>query len=64
MTARKPPELLHPGHNIKIVMSENKWMAEVTIMLSRSEWAAPYFIEAPSQTALIELIRIILPRAK
>jgi hypothetical protein len=48
------------GHSIKVLTRENIWYATVTIQTSRDEYSAPYNLEAPSQTMLIELIRVVL----
>lgn len=45
---------------IKVLTRENIWYGEVTLATSQTETAAPIEIEAPSQTMLIELIRMVL----
>lgn len=48
------------SHMIKTWTKENNWFGEVTIATSQTETSAPYKLEAPSQTMLLELIRTVL----
>jgi len=60
--AALPPRKESPqsGHSIKVITRENVWYATVVLQTSTTEYGAPYNIEAPSQTMLIELIRMTL----
>lgn len=57
-----PPRKESPqsGHSIKTLTRENVWYATVVLQTSATEYSAPYIIEAPSQTMLLELIRMVL----
>lgn len=48
------------GHTIDITGDGGKWEAKVVRKISMTESTAPYYITAPSQTMLLETIRMIL----
>lgn len=47
------------GHQIKCETHDGLWFATLIIQTSRDEYSPPYNLETPSQTLLLELIRVI-----